>query len=328
MAKRKTTEQFIQEAEMVHGKGTFDYSLVEYKGNNTPVDIRCLIHGIFRQLPRTHLSGCGCGKCSKVQMDTEWFRTKAAQIHGDALDFTISEYVDTLTEIEVNCHIHGVFKTTPKEIIGGRGCPECAPFKKSKKSRTIIYGVATNDFDSMVYKDEIALSAYKHWFQMIRRCYSDKEQKKRMTYIGCSVCEEWLTFSNFLKWFMSEDSGYKIGYQIDKDIIKKGNKVYSPDTCVFVPRRINCLFTKSNTLRGDTPIGVTTTQSGRYRAQYAQFNKMTYLGLYDDPISAFNAYKDSKESFIQKVAMDYFANGYICKKLYDALMRYEVEITD
>ena len=84
---------------------------------------------------------------------------------------------------------------------------------------------------------------YQYWFDMMKRCYSKDYHKRFPTYKGCTVCEEWLNYQNFGKWF--DDNFYQIENEImclDKDILHKGNKIYSPDTCVFVPQRINTLF--------------------------------------------------------------------------------------
>lgn len=92
---------------------------------------------------------------------------------------------------------------------------------------------------------------------MMRRCYDPKYHEKEPTYKGCEVCKEWLNFQMFAEWY------YKNHYEIegqriclDKDILLKGNKIYSADTCIFVPHRINSLFVKSYKLRGELPIGV------------------------------------------------------------------------
>ena len=87
---------------------------------------------------------------------------------------------------------------------------------------------------------------------MLRRCYDEKLHKKYPTYIDCKVCEEWLNFQNFAKWYYN--NYYEIENEkicLDKDILHKGNKIYSPDNCVFVPNNINVLFVKSDKSRGD-----------------------------------------------------------------------------
>lgn len=92
---------------------------------------------------------------------------------------------------------------------------------------------------------------------MLTRCYNHKSLKKNPSYIGCSVCDEWLTYSNFKRWYEDPINGYREGYHLDKDILVKGNKVYSPETCCFVPHSINCLLLTRQRKRGALPIGVT-----------------------------------------------------------------------
>lgn len=85
---------------------------------------------------------------------------------------------------------------------------------------------------------------YNAWQNMLRRCYDESYQEKHPTYIGCEVVEEWHNFQNFAKWY--DENYYEIEGQImdlDKDILVIGNKIYSPETCLFVPQSINKLFT-------------------------------------------------------------------------------------
>ena len=118
---------------------------------------------------------------------------------------------------------------------------------------------------------------------------------------------------------------------LDKDILVKHNKIYSPETCVFVPQTINKLFTKRQNDRGESVIG-TSPIDGKYRARCYMINletgksKCEYLGLFDTQEKAFKIYKYYKEKNIKMVA-DYFREQ-IPDKLYDALYNYEVEIDD
>ena len=89
--------------------------------------------------------------------------------------------------------------------------------------------------------------SYQCWSNMLKRCYNKNVHNKQPTYKDCSVCNEWLCYANFEKWY--DENYYEIEgerTELDKDILFKGNKVYSPITCIFVPQRINTLFTKSN----------------------------------------------------------------------------------
>ena len=98
---------------------------------------------------------------------------------------------------------------------------------------------------------------YSSWSSMIKRCYNPKCLTKDYTYQDCSVCKEWHNFQNFAKWY--DDNYYQVFNEeinLDKDILHKGNKIYSPENCIFVPKTINSLFTKSNRSRGKYPIGV------------------------------------------------------------------------
>ena len=175
---------------------------------------------------------------------------------------------------------------------------------------------------------------YYTWIHMLERCYSEKYKNKYSTYEGCIVCEEWLNFQNFAKWFYEnyyEIEGERI--ELDKDILIKGNKVYSPNTCVFVPQRINSLFIKCNKNRGAYPVGVSYhKKNNKYVASCRVVNfklnksKDKYLGSYNTLEEAFKVYKQFKEKYI-KVVADLYKDK-IPQKLYDAMYNYKVEITD
>lgn len=173
---------------------------------------------------------------------------------------------------------------------------------------------------------------YDTWYGMLERCYDEKLHKKHPTYIGCEVCEEWHNFQNFAEWY--EENYYEIEGErmcLDKDILVKHNKVYSPETCVFVPQAINKLFTKRDNDRGKCPIGVSPFKN-KYRAYYSLYNfeknksEWKHLGYYDNQEKAFEIYRYYKEKNIKEVA-DYYKNK-IPEKLYNGMYNYIVEITD
>lgn len=167
---------------------------------------------------------------------------------------------------------------------------------------------------------------YATWNDMMRRCYDLKLQERYPTYIGCEVCEEWYDFQNFAKWY--ENNYHEVGDErmnLDKDILIKGNKTYSPQTCVFVPHKINMLFTKSNKKRGNSPIGVNENGNG-YQVYCRNGDKQIYLGRFDNPHEAFLMYKLNKELLIQGIANEY--KDKIPTRLYEALMKYEVNEWD
>lgn len=176
------------------------------------------------------------------------------------------------------------------------------------------------------------LKSYETWSGMLRRCYDEMYKGKHPTYKDCSVCEEWLYYSNFKQWYSK--NYYEVDNEkmcLDKDILFKGNKVYSPDMCMFVPHNINSLFTKSDAKRNDLPIGVTWYKN-KYKASCNIFDlktnisKSKHLGYHNTPEEAFSVYKIVKEENVKLVA-DYYREQ-IPKRLYDTMYSYEVHIDD
>lgn len=107
-----------------------------------------------------------------------------------------------------------------------------------------------------------------------------------------------------------------------------GNKAYSPDTCLIVPRFINTLFTKSDKNRGDTMIGVSKTKQGTFSSRLSKGGEQVYLGRFNTEKEAFQAYKKEKEAYIKDIAEDYFSKGLISEKAYKSLLAYEVWESD
>lgn len=170
---------------------------------------------------------------------------------------------------------------------------------------------------------------YKVWQDMFRRCYGHGRSDTKPCYSGCSIAEVWHNFQNFATWY--EENYYDIDgqiMQIDKDILQKGNKIYSPETCMIVPNEINALVVKRKLQRGTTPIGVYYNKNMRAYVAFCWTNgcQKEYLGKYSTQEDAFTAYKNRKEQYIKEVADKYESK--IPKRLYDALYAYEVEITD
>lgn len=191
------------------------------------------------------------------------------------------------------------------------------------------YGIGFLGKNNEVLKEEKL--AYSHWYPMFDRVYG---KNVLPAYKGVAICEEWHNFSNFNLWFNNNYyQSYDIKLALDKDILVKHNKVYSPKTCIFVPELINSLFIKAINARGDLPIGIYWhKRDEEYRAQCSMIDletnkrKNIWLGAYDNPTDAFNAYKQFKESHIKQIAEHF--KSQIPEKLYTALINYEVEITD
>ena len=173
---------------------------------------------------------------------------------------------------------------------------------------------------------------YDIWHSMLMRCYDPKVHERNPTYKGCKVEDYLLNFQNMGEWI--EDNYYEIPGEtmcLDKDILCKGNKIYSRETCIFVPQRINKLFVKSDKSRGKDPIGMTELPSGNYQAYCNNgYGKNIYLGTYSTKEEAFQAYKNYKEKVIKEVIDSY--EGIIPEPFYSrlktAMYNYEVEIDD
>ena len=195
-----------------------------------------------------------------------------------------------------------------------------------------VYGVGVKGTESIVDENGKKLDSYDCWKSMLERCYSAKCQKKHPTYIDCRVCDEWLYYPNFKKWY--DNNYYEVENrtsQLDKDILVKRNKVYSPNTCIFVPSFINTLFTKCQKSRGAFPVGVYYHKaSKKYMARLRVFEdgKSTtkYLGCFGTVNEAFEVYKQAKEEYIKEVADEY--KDKIPAKLYEAMYDYKVNIDD
>ena len=169
---------------------------------------------------------------------------------------------------------------------------------------------------------------YEIWQNMLQRCYSDDFKKKRPTYEGCEVSDKFKSYEYFYEWCHKQIGFGNQGWQLDKDLLVKGNKVYSETTCIFIPAEVNTLLVKSTASRGKHLIGVC--WSNTHKAFVAQVNKnkgkQERLGFFKTELEAFKAYKTAKESFIKEQAEKW--KSQIDLRAYNALMNYQVNIDD
>lgn len=212
MDMKQTTQDFIKKARKVHGD-KYDYSCTEYKGARYNVDIRCKIHGIFTQMATNHLGGKGCKECSRIKVardqtsNTEEFIEKAKNVHGDRYDYSLVDYKNNRTQVEIICKIHGNFLQTPSGHLGGKGCKECGKEKSKEDTRSRI----------MLSKDEFIKRAnivHKNLYDYSKIEYVDTRTKikivckkhgsflqtpqKHMSGRGCPTCgRERTTEHNF-----------------------------------------------------------------------------------------------------------------------------------
>lgn len=169
--------------------------------------------------------------------------------------------------------------------------------------------------------DRVDTKPYVVWSSMIRRCYSLKQQERQPSYKGCIVDEQWHNFQNFAEWY---EDNIIAGWNLDKDLIVKGNKVYGPETCCFIPTEVNSFLTKREVKRGDYLIGVTKT-GNRFRSK-AYTDGATICESFLSEIEAFMWYKRHKEDRAKYLAEKH--KTLLTELAYKRLIEYTVDITD
>lgn len=173
------------------------------------------------------------------------------------------------------------------------------------RERKLVYGVGINDADYFVQnKETIGYTEsgkqiqklvwicpfYLKWQNLLKRCYSKKALIQRDTYEGCWVVKEWHRFTTFKAWMETQDWE---GKHLDKDLLFSGNKVYGPDTCVFISQEINSFLIECGKVRGEWPIGVSfNINAGKFRAMCSEVTtgKQKFLGYYSNPTDAHKAW--------------------------------------
>lgn len=212
-------------------------------------------------------------------------------------------------------------------IIKGRSYDSLKKGSISNPYHPSLYGVGyigEGFFKSCCYENKHT-KHYSLWKSMLRRCYVNKQKDIQPSYRICTADEHWHNFQNFAEWFDENWKPYMEGWHLDKDILQKSNKVYSPETCCFVPQEINKLFTKRKTKRGKYPIGVVKV-GNKFQAQISLRGNYVYLGIFDTIELAFQVYKTAKEGYIKEIADEW--KNLIDTRVYDAIYNYQVEITD
>ena len=191
-----------------------------------------------------------------------------------------------------------------------------------------VYGVGILGTKYPSKVNGVITKEYELWTSMLERCYSDTYKKQRPTYGSCEVSDNFKSYEYFYEWCHKQIGFSNQDWHLDKDLLVKGSKVYSENTCVFLPKEINSLLTKSTASRGEHLIGVSWSNTNKaFKAQVSKNKgKPEWLGLFKTEIEAFNAYKKAKESFIKEQAEKW--KSQIDDRAYEALMNYTVNITD
>ena len=191
-----------------------------------------------------------------------------------------------------------------------------------------VFGVGIIGAKYPVSEGGIHTKDYVLWKSMLQRCYSTVYKKKYPTYEGCEVSDNFKSYEYFYEWCQEQIGFNNDDWQLDKDLLIKGNKVYSESTCVFLPKGLNNLLVKSDGSRGELPIGVCYHKRDKSFMSRVSLNNgyQKHLGSFNSEIEAFNAYKTSKESYIKELAEKY--KHQIDERAYQVLLDYQVEIDD
>jgi len=193
--------------------------------------------------------------------------------------------------------------------------------------RSLVFGVGINDLNGKVRVDGKKIREYNLWIAMLQRCFDEKYKQKYPTYNDVTCSKEWFSVTKFIE-DVSQMRGYGlIGWALDKDILQKCNKLYSKDTCCFVPAEVNQLLVKSDRIRGEYPVGVCFHKaSGKFKAQLKINGKVKHLGCFTTPEEAFQVYKRAKEAHIKVVADKW--KHLLDERVYQALINYTVDVDD
>ena len=234
-------------------------------------------------------------------------------------DFKILKYND-YGNVEIQ------FVKTWYEMVARLGNIKNGEVKDPYSPSVYNIGIVGTKYPSRV--NGVLTKEYTLWKNMLERCYSDGFKKQRPTYEGCKVSENFKHHEYFYEWCNKQIGFNNKDWHLDKDLLVKGNEVYSESTCVFIPQEVNSLLVKREALRGEHLIGVCWHKKAN--AFVARVNKNKgkpkHLGYFKTEIEAFNAYKQAKESFVKEQANKW--KDQIDERAYNALMNYTVEITD
>jgi hypothetical protein len=160
--------------------------------------------------------------------------------------------------------------------------------------------------------------SYREWMRILVRCYGEIHRSQYPSYAECTVCEEWKCYQNFARWY--EENYYNIEegrIHLDKDILYKGNKEYSPDKCIFVPQRINMIFMERTNRKYNLPTGVSySSNKQKYCVSYGGVPQGTYSTLEE----AVAIHTREKRKHIKNVADEYKYK--IPERVYNALINW------
>ena len=234
-------------------------------------------------------------------------------------DFKILKYNDT-ANVEIQFLKTGYETVARLSDIKSGGVKD--PYSPS------VFGVGVVGTKYLIRVNDILTKEYVLWVHMLQRCYSTTLKKQIPTYEGCKVSDKFKSYEYFYEWCNKQTGFGNDSWHLDKDLLIKGNKIYSENTSIFLPQEINKVLTKCTASRGEYLIGVCWDKAkNAFKAQVNKNKgKSEYLGSFNTELEAFNAYKVAKEAFVKEQANKW--KSQIDERAYEALMKYEVNIDD
>lgn len=227
-------------------------------------------------------------------------------MHGDKYDYSKVEYINSHERVCIICPKHGEFSQSATNHLSGQGCYKCG----NDACKNLVFGVGVNDLRGCS-RDK----SYIHWHSMIGRCYNPKVHISHPRYKECKICSEWHIYSNFKRWF---DDNYVDNWALDKDILVRGNKIYSPENCCFVPVEINNMF--KDGYKQYLPRCVRK-ENGKYAFRCITPSGRTTKRGFSTPEDAYVAYRRMKKDYIKYLANKY--KGQLNAVVYNALINIE-----
>lgn len=251
----------------------------------------------------------------KTKWSKDVYQNKLNEIFSDRIEVFGSDFYFYNKKQPFLCKEHGYFEATPCELIRKNrvGCRQCG--RESFRSRMIgtsfytgkvksqyklVYGVGVRD--DHISSDRKITKTGRLWHGILGRCFGENNKDKFKTYIDCSVSEDWLVYSNFKRDIESMVGYGEEGWHLDKDILFKGNRLYSRETCCFVPQHINARFKRSSKNNTGLPSGVQIRNSGKTVKYISTCNDIdcnkVYLGRFETIDEARIAYVHAQHNVI------------------------------
>lgn len=294
------------------------------------------VHRVIGKKPARWVCQCSCGNTVDVSVSNLTKKLKSTKSCGCLIKSDLSIEVGKTYSTKSSGEIKVIQKLSGDyvSILFEDGTTVDATQGNLRKGNVrnpnlkTTYGVGFHGIGKHVQHKS---KAHDYWSKMLQRAYCPEYKALHPSYTEAVVCDEWHNFQNFADWVVQQIGFGEMGYNLDKDRLVKGNKLYSPEFCLLIPQELNKLVAAPSVKRGDSPVGTSTRDdlNGKYMARYSRKGsggKDIYLGLFDTKEDAFYAYKTAKEEYIKERTE--FWKDKIDPRAYEALMNYKVEITD